>query len=1544
VKTFARKVDISYKDLVELLKTQFINPHSHLIPKLEKLEVSLTQIGEFCEGRLTDTQFERLRTPDEDLDLSKYGGNVHRWIRDNYAAIQQLILLSDPNQDPDVESFVQLQLSYALPDLTTGSLPDLTTGSQQLTALEFRKLLRFIRLWKKLDWSIPLVDKAIAALYPRSLQDTSLATYLDEDFKELITRLAIIKRVLETLGLDPKRDLLRLLTCWSTIDTHGSHSLYRQMFLNPTILKLDPVFDEDGYGHFPRGSSERIADHKPALQAAFNLTPQEFNLIGDDLSFADEHLTLENISRIFAYGYLAKQLKISVQELIALKHISGIDPFGILTYTVSTTVPPQYQPPAILQFIELAQLIARSSFKMSQLMYFLQHENLSGKASPRKAQILAFAKTLRDDLTRIQREHSITDDPTGELAKAKIALVYGHAVADTFFGLLNETSVYSIPYSHGTSTLEESITDITDKLTYDNFRKELSYRGVMTTTVRDNFRSLSDVSDEFKTAVTALFNQRQSEFTTFFDRYPDLKKFFEAYQTTPDLSEVLNSILPTLQRGLKVLQLKQTISAELGAELPMVNLLLETPALVHAFRADPVVPLEPAVKDFLSLETSGISAQFFFTDDLTTPPDKVEDRVPEINYSVNNPLPTNTITSDAPIIGIWSGYLEVPANGFYNFYIEADSVADDDVSLELDGVERSLSRLGDTWRNHDAIELKVGQLYALKLTVNHVTERLVLKWESRGFEQTSTEHTYRYPQGIARTSIPSTYLYPSAYVERFTDTYLRLLKVLAMVDALQLSVQEVEYFGSHAGYFIHGEAWLNALPTSRPTREEDVQQLLTVVSDLMRYEELKRSFKVKDESLIRLLEDREAKTEEGESLLRQVTSWEENAITVFDTHLQESLADLSNLHKLIRLKAAFDVAKTLRIEPTALLECTTNEPDQNKVRRLQEALRAHYDESAWRKLVQPINDELRSLQRDALVAFVLHMMQQDNATSHINTPNKLFEYFLIDVEMAPCMKTSRIKQAISTVQLFIDRCLLNLEKPDVAPSAIRANEWKWRKPYRVWEVNRKVFLFPENWLGPELRDNKSSFFRDLESELLQSDITDEAAATAYVHYLEKLDEVANLEICGTYYEEKEISGKRYDIVHVIGRTTGARRQYYYRRQEGISWTPWEKIGVNIEDNPVLPVIWKGRLFLFWFSVMAEALPELEVNHDLPSKKSKEDGSEENGDDNTPNGDDNTPKPKQIMYMSIDEIMEDTNATTAANTEAIRSVVLYWSEYCQGRWQPPKTSDVTQGLKLDRMKLNDFKREDLQLVSYVDKTSGDLYIDIHYSDEPSYYGRYTNKGHFKLYNAHSLPLGINDSLLEPSSYSRGSYEIPDKFQRPIGGRNLRFLPKGFTIDYSASASDSITFGSGYSTISFQHLVLGKPKANLPVQILKPIHFIQNIFEAPFFFRDAQHTFHVQPKLSWVPLEEPLDFVGISGAILEILEAEVLTLFVEPDPLALKTVEEVRKTLVSSPTLWPPLEGTLPVKGFVTQHPYIKQAIDLGLGFWYGTRLIGPSGGL
>jgi hypothetical protein len=144
------------------------------------------------------------------------------------------------------------------------------------------------------------------------------------------------------------------------------------------------------------------------------------------------------------------------------------------------------------------------------------------------------------------------------------------------------------------------------------------------------------------------------------------------------------------------------------------------------------------------------------------------------------------------------------------------------------------------------------------------------------------------------------------------------------------------------------------------------------------------------------------------------------------------------------------------------------------------------------------------------------------------------------------------------------------------------------KNYRVWEANRKVFLYPENWIEPELRDDKTPFFKDLETELLQNELTDQTVETALVNYLYKLDEVARLDIRGFCKEEKKEGTGEKEIYHVFGRTWNPPYVYFYRRgifpKDGPvadEWTPWERVDLDIQGDHLIPVVAKGRLYLFW---------------------------------------------------------------------------------------------------------------------------------------------------------------------------------------------------------------------------------------------------------------------------------------------------------------------------------------------------------------------------
>lgn len=258
------------------------------------------------------------------------------------------------------------------------------------------------------------------------------------------------------------------------------------------------------------------------------------------------------------------------------------------------------------------------------------------------------------------------------------------------------------------------------------------------------------------------------------------------------------------------------------------------------------------------------------------------------------------------------------------------------------------------------------------------------------------------------------------------------------------------------------------------------------------------------------------------------------------------------------------------------------------------ALRSKYpEEKDWQGQVAPIEDKLLSRKRDALCDFLLQLGQLGFIEQDMKTMHDLYHYFLIDAELEGCARTSLVVAAISSVQLYIQRILMNLESVTLTPKM--AKEWEWRKNYRVWEANRKVFLYPENYIEPDLRDDKTPLFIELESKLLQQEITQQNVLDAYSAYLSGFEQVARLKIAGSYHDIKSYLVKE-DTLHLFGVTQDDPPVYYYRAvnyaywgekpdthgiKRGIDWSHWRKVDVQIPVRKVAPVVYNGRLYVFW---------------------------------------------------------------------------------------------------------------------------------------------------------------------------------------------------------------------------------------------------------------------------------------------------------------------------------------------------------------------------
>ncbi|HWQ70174.1 MAG TPA: neuraminidase-like domain-containing protein [Patescibacteria group bacterium] len=422
-----------------------------------------------------------------------------------------------------------------------------------------------------------------------------------------------------------------------------------------------------------------------------------------------------------------------------------------------------------------------------------------------------------------------------------------------------------------------------------------------------------------------------------------------------------------------------------------------------------------------------------------------------------------------------------------------------------------------------------------------------------------------------------------AFPEQF-KTFTLLHKISMVITKFKVTPDQLSWL------FVYGPevGWLNlqSLPLEKSHSAETLYIGMERLVDLFQLKDQLPNGEETLSEIFSLARDEAATTEALQQQLSEKTGWSiENLEFLISTNglnltLPEAFRDECALKQLT---ACFVIMKRLGVSAEQCNSWAKPDLIVDDAISAKQAVKAKYDNTQWLAVAKPLSDLLREKKRTALVSY---LTGQPNVIPDktFYDANELFSHFLIDVEMSPCMMTSRIKQAIGSVQLFIQRCMMNLEKivEDVAspvPEEDWARQWKWMKSYRVWEANRKVFLWPENWIESELRDDKSPFFKDLENELLQNEVTLDTAETAFMNYLEKLDAVARLEIVGMYHQVEEGT----DILHVFGRTQGGDPHIYYycRRVDATGWTAWEKVDLDIEGHHLIPVVWNRRLYLFW---------------------------------------------------------------------------------------------------------------------------------------------------------------------------------------------------------------------------------------------------------------------------------------------------------------------------------------------------------------------------
>jgi hypothetical protein len=968
---------------------------------------------------------------------------------------------------------------------------------------------------------------------------------------------------------------------------------------------------------------------------------------------------------------------------------------------------------------------------------------------------------------------------------------------------------------------------------------------------------------------------------------------------------LLGKLLPYLQNTLSHTLAKQTIADAFTLDPALTSLLLEQ--VLTAPGAPPPSPAPPVITDLLALGTPGATATYYATPDLSGPPTVPPATVAGTSCVISIPAGTQSAS--------FAAWLEVPSSTTFTFSVTTNGtpqlfVGDPRTPVELNADHSTPSR----YVTANSVALTAGGFTYVGLQITSLPAAqqgtATLCWQSPGTQgAAATPAPSATGASIPNAPIPGSVLLPDAVYQRFRSAYIRIQKAALLTSQFALTAAEIQYL-TEAGAAtppLFAGFDLNALPLTPGVAvpASTATTLFAVWLRLYAYTTLRNSL---PKGPVTLVEVFGAPTfAAAASLVPQVTGWPRETAAgflsaFFPATTPSSANPLVDETTLTAIQACANLVSQVGASPAQLfswaqyawpntLPTTPQEASYAGLHaiadEIQSTAAASYNTQAWPNVAGQLNDTLRAGRRDALVSYLMGQLGYTD-------PDRLFELLLIDPEMGTCMQTSRIRQAINSVQLFVQRCLLGLEKNDtnpaisIDPSQIDAATWRaWMGSMPLWGGNVEVFLWPENLLLPPLRDDQTEIFQAFASSLQQGTITNETVSAAFLAYLQGLEQIDRLDIRSVFWQGPDPSVRgSVGVLHVFARTWHDPKIYFHRRLVGNpggtqTWTPWQQVSVDIQGEFLVPVIWEGRLRLIWpvFTPQTYAPQTSTVS-------GKTSGSGTTG--------------------------GTFSAEPGPPPQTFWQITLAWSDLYQGTWQPKQvTADFLASIcwgaglyKQPSQELHVFKAR-------IDDT--DLVVDVYSPLDINWVPPY-QPGHWTVGEALILlgefrfsacgdtvtvgySNGISPPDFDPSPHLSTSQ--PSSAQLQYGAQ---ILPSPYADPFNNGARQETDPGTAqilqlmtgdfgdapwpvnqaYAPVSLPFTYLNQTPSRFELRYSQQ-HW-QFALQEPFFYQDAEHTFFVAPgsgtslASSWIWNPGQID---VFGTLLALTDSSYTSLSPVPD---------------------------------------------------------------
>ncbi|WP_049046025.1 neuraminidase-like domain-containing protein [Klebsiella aerogenes] len=291
-----------------------------------------------------------------------------------------------------------------------------------------------------------------------------------------------------------------------------------------------------------------------------------------------------------------------------------------------------------------------------------------------------------------------------------------------------------------------------------------------------------------------------------------------------------------------------------------------------------------------------------------------------------------------------------------------------------------------------------------------------------------------------------------------------------------------------------------------------------------------------------------------------------------------------------------DIASALKISPNDInalikLNYIVSQKEGNSISyvdwiKISEAMQSGLSPYQTTRLTQYLEERKSS-------ALSCYLMTEKYYPATCSTRDSLYAYLLIDNKISAQITTTRIAEAIASVQLYINSALSG--DMDGISDDLRTRqffvEWDtYNKRYSTWAGVSLLSYYPENYIDPTIRIGQTHMMDTLLQSVTQNGVNKDTVEDAFKAYLTSFEQVANLDVISGYHDAPNLNN---GLTYFIGRNNAEQVTYYWRSvdhskmQNGViaanAWSEWSSIenAMVPYDSHIRPIIFNNRLYVSW---------------------------------------------------------------------------------------------------------------------------------------------------------------------------------------------------------------------------------------------------------------------------------------------------------------------------------------------------------------------------